>query len=395
MDRSRRLRAALPGLLVAALFAITPLGQVDGQGVPGLGSPTPGRGGTPYAVVPTAPHAPVKTSEFSEAWRAPLSSPLLAPLLGAPGLLVATLDSGALVAVSPQDGHVVWKQDSGNRPAGGAVLSRSNIVLAGQDGQVAGFSLQGAPLWKADLGEPIPHPPTGTADSVLIPLASAKLVALRGDGVEQWRASLSSPASVPPSACRGLVVVGTQSGTVEAFLRDTGERLWIAKTASEVVSPILCYRGGMYFGTADSRMWALRYSGRKMWKYPAGARCEARPFGFQERIYFPSFDNYVYALNARSGNLILRVRLSHRLAHDFLMGEDRVYESPYTSGKLTSLSLPDLVLAGEFPLGLEGDWFTTPPLREGDLLCIGYGRYEGRILALKETLEEPKHKAGG
>lgn len=332
---------------------------------------------------------PVSTSHFTETWRAPLEAPLWGALLASPQEIVATLDNGTVVAISPQDGRILWKQATGGKPLGGSVFLGSGIFQAAADGRVVGWSLSGEPMWTADLKETIARAPAGSAEELFIPLASSKLVSLGVDGRERWRADLQAVPSTPPSPCRGFVVLGTAGGTVEAFARGTGKPLWVAKTGSEVVSPLLCYRGAIYFGTADSRLWALKYSGRKMWRFPAGARCGVRPFGSEGRVYYPSFDNYLYALKAKSGHLILRVRLSHRLSDDVLVGRDRIYLSPYTSARLTSLSLPDLILAGEYRLDLEGDWFTTTPIRIAESLYIGYGRNEGRILALKETLEEP------
>ena len=387
------LRVTLLSLLLlpvaGALLSGPALGQI-GQDSPLQSS---GRRGELFPSPAPAPLRPVKNSRFTEAWRAPLEAPLAGALLGSPQQIVATLDNGTVVALSPQDGTIRWKRDmGGGRPEGGSILVGPGIAQAAGDGRVAGWSLTGDPLWSADLKETISRPPTGSLEEMYIPLASSKLVSLGNDGKERWRADLSAAPSTPAAACRGFVVLGTAGGTVEAFARGTGKPLWVAKTGSEVVSPLLCYRGAIYFGTADSRLWALKYSGRKMWRFPAGARCGVRPFGREGRVYYPSFDNYLYALKANSGHLILRVKLSHRLSDDVLVGRDRIYLSPYTSARLTALSLPDLILAGEYHLDLEGDWFTTTPIRIEETLYVGYGRYDGRILALRETLEEPKEK---
>jgi len=356
---------------------------------PDFASPSHGR----FAPAPPpAPLRPVKTSHFTETWRAPLEAPLAGPLLGSPSQIVATLDNGAMVALSPQDGRILWKQAMGTQPIGGSVFLGQGIAQAASDGHIASWSPTGEPMWSADLKESISRPPTGSPEELYVPLASSKLVSLGADGKERWRVDLQAVPSTPPAACRGFVVLGTAGGTVEAFARGTGKPLWVAKTASEVVSPLLCYRGAIYFGTADNRLWALKYSGAKKWRFPAGARCGVRPFGSDGKVYYPSYDNYLYALKARSGHLILRVRLSHRLSDDVLVGRDRIYLSPYTSARLTALSLPDLILAGEYRLDLEGDWFTTAPIHMAESLFIGYGRDEGRILALKEVLEEPEAK---
>jgi outer membrane protein assembly factor BamB len=379
-------------LLLPATWTLLLPCRTWGQTVEGFPTSPRGRRGELSSTPVTAPLHPVKTSHFTEAWRAPLDAPLSGALLGSSQQIVATLVSGAVVALSPQEGHILWKQELGTTPMGGTLFLGSGIAQAGTDGRISSWSLAGEPMWASDLKEPISRAPTGSLEEMFVPLASSKLVSVGTDGHERWRVDLQAAPSTPPSACRGFVVLGTQGGTVEAFARGTGKPLWVAKTGSEVVSPLLCYRGAIYFGTADSRLWALKYSGRKMWKFPAGARCAARPFGHEGRVYYPSFDNYLYALKADSGHLVLRVRLSHRLSDNVLVGRDRIYLSPYTSARLTSLSLPDLILAGEYRLEMEGDWFTTSPIRIAENLYIGYGRDEGRILALRETQEEPAPK---
>lgn len=340
---------------------------------------------------PPAPIKPIRRSSFQEAWRVPLGSPLSGPLIEAAGGIVVSLESGILAALSREDGRILWKTEPSEKPTGGPVVSGGRLVRAFAKGKIQAVDLQnGEEVWTHDFSEPITHPPAGSLEGAYVSLDSAKLAALDAQGGEKWRAALTSAPSTPPAVCRGFVVVGTEGGTVESFERTSGRPLWIARTGSPVRSSILCSQGALYFGTGDKRLWALSYSGRRKWRFPAGAQCTARPFAQNGRVYFLSFDDYLYALKAKSGNLLLRVRLSHRLSDDAFASGDRLYLSPYTSARLLTLSLPDLMMAGEYRLEMEGDWFTTPPLKMGNLLLLGYGRYEGRVLALKETLEAPE-----
>ncbi len=372
---------------IAAIAVLFPLAlSLRAQGI----DPYTGRerGNTPIEPI-APPIQPVANSRFTDAWRTPLSAPLVGSLREAGGRLVATLQDGGIVALST-DGSQAWRHELGGRPAGGAVIASTGVIIAVlEDGKAFGLDpATGEPRWSLDLAEPVAAPPTGTPDEVFVTLRSSKLVCLGNDGAERWRAPLTSPPSAPAAACRGFAAVGTEGG-IEAFERRSGKPLWVAKTGAAVTSEPLCRRSALFFGTADNRLWALKNSGRKKWNYPAGARCTARPFTFKDRVYFASYDDYLYALKARNGNLLLRVRMSHRLSDDVESAPDRIYLSPYTSGRLAVLSLPDLVLAGEYQLDMEGEWFTTPPLRKEGRVFIGYGREEGRVLALNETLEEP------
>jgi outer membrane protein assembly factor BamB len=327
---------------------------------------------------------------FVEAWRFPLGAPLSGPLLPLDPLVVASVESGGVNALSVSEGRPLWKVDLGKPLRGGPVAFGGRVVQATTSGEIVALdAVSGEPRWRRDLGREIAHGPTATRESLLVPLAAAAVVSLGEDGKERWRVNLRSAPSSPIAACRGFVVVGTEAGTVEAYDRETGRQLWIVQGSSPVRSQPLCRRGLIYFGTADYRFNALRYSGRRKWSYKVGGDVTAAPLLLGNRIYFFSFDNYVYALNARTGSLVLKVRLSHRLSNDALPVSGRLYLSPFTSARLLALGLPDLALAGEYKLDLEGDWFTTPPVRAGGRILIGYGRYEGRILALREEAAPP------
>ncbi len=341
--------------------------------------------GEQAATVTHAPPPPEKRVRFVELWRVPLGSPLSGPLLPLPDQVVASVEAGTVEAVSLADGHPLWKTDLSDKLATGPVAVQGIVVQATLSGRVEALdAAQGARRWAVELQQEVRRQPTSTPDGVLVPLAPGGLVLLDAEGRERWRVNLRGAPSVPVTACHGMVLAGTEAGTVEAFERTSGRRLWTTETGSAVRSPLLCYRGRIYFGTDDNRLRVLRYSGRRKWTYKVGGLITASPFPLGTRIYFPCYDNYFYALKAISGDLLLRVRLTHRLSDNALPGPERVYLSPYTSARLLALTLPELQIVGEYGLDLEGEWFTTPPVRAGDRLLIGYGRYEGRILALRE-----------
>jgi len=330
-----------------------------------------------------------KRVRFLELWRVPLGSPLSGPLLPLEDRVVASVENGAVQAVSLADGGLLWKTELGEKLAGGPVRIPGLVVQVTAFGKVVALDpAGGATRWTAELQQDVRRQPTADQDTLLVPLAAGQIVSLDAEGRERWRVDLRGAPSTPVAACRAMVLVGTEAGTVEAFERRSGRRLWVSEVGSPVRSSLLCFNGTVYFGTEDNRLRTLRTSGRRRWSYKVGGAITALPIPLGRRVYFLSYDNYVYALKARSGHLVLRVRMSHRLSEDVLQDPERLYLSPYTSARLMALTLPDLQLVGEYGLDLEGEWFTTPPVRAGDRLLIGYGRYEGRILALKEEKEK-------
>jgi outer membrane protein assembly factor BamB len=341
-----------------------------------------------FEEIPAPPPSPEQRIRLVEEWRIPLGSPLAGPLLALEDKVVAAVESGMVQAFSAADGHFLWRQDLAEKPAGGPVQVAGSIVQATASGKIVALqTASGETRWTVQAGGAIAVQPTAADDSLLVALSAGKIVALDAGGRERFRVDLRGAPSTPVQACRGLILAGTEAGTVEAFDRQTGRRLWISETGSAVRSPFLCFRGSIYFGTEDNRLRALRYSGRRRWSYKVGGLIRAIPFGLERRVHFLSYDNYVYALKAGSGHLVLRVRMSHRLADEALVIGEKLFLSPYTSGRLIALSLPELQLLGEYRLDLEGEWFTTPPVGAGEKLLVGYGRYEGRILALRQEKE--------
>jgi len=322
-----------------------------------------------------------------EVWRFPLGAPLSGPLLSLGSRVVASVENGGIQALNLPEGQSAWKRDLSEPLAGGPVLFAGLVIQATTSGKIAALEpSSGVPRWTADLGEEIQKAITPTQERLLVALATGRVVSLDSVGNERWRVNLRGPPSTPVAACRGFAVVGTEVGTLEAYDRETGKRLWIFETGTPVRSPLFCRWGSIYFGTADYRFNAIRTNGRRRWSYRVGGEVTAAPFGMAGRIYFLCYDDYLYVLRARSGHLLQRLRMSHRLADDVLQRSDRIYLSAYTSARLMAFSLPDLGLLHEYKLELEGEWFTTPPVWGEDQVLIGYGRYEGRILALKEEV---------
>jgi outer membrane protein assembly factor BamB len=378
------------GLIRALLVLTCAAGPASGRGAQSIQDPLSGKQDPRQVAVPSPqPPAPAeKRIRLLEAWRVPLASPLSGPLLPLGDRVVASAENGAVQAFSPAEGRLLWKAELGEKAAGGPVEIAGQVVQATASGKVVALdAAAGTTLWTTALQQDVQRQIAAASDGILVPLAAGQVVFLDARGQERWRVDLRGAPSTPATVCRDMVMVGTEAGTVEAFDRRSGRRLWLSRVGSPVRSPLLCFDGAVYLGTDDDRLRALKTSGRKRWSYKVGGLIRATPLAVGRRVYFLSYDNYVYVVKAGSGNLIQRVRMSHRLSDDALQDPARLYLSPYTSARLTVLTLPELQQIGEYRLDLDGEWFTTPPVRVGERVLIGYGRYEGRILALKEEAE--------
>jgi hypothetical protein len=179
------------------------------------------------------------------------------------------------------------------------------------------------------------------------------------------------------------VLVGTEHGMVVALDRRDLSVLWRHYARHRVTAPPLHHDGRVYVATADRTVRCLTLrNGRRRWTARTGAIATARPFVRGRYLYVLSYDNDIYVFRAKNGHLVLRARLGHRLDADPALGATHLFVVPYTAGTVVGLSLPGLQTAGRYELGLPGEWFTTAPVLVEGGVAVGYGRTEGRILAL-------------
>ena len=121
-------------------------------------------------------------------------------------------------------------------------------------------------------------------------------------GAKLW--SYTPPATLctsSPAVANGVVYVGSQDGNVYALNASTGAMLWSYTTGGH--RGFLARRGewsGLYW-LDDHNVYALNAStGAKLWSYATGNYCVlSSPAVANGVVYVGSWDNNVYALNAR------------------------------------------------------------------------------------------------
>jgi outer membrane protein assembly factor BamB len=185
--------------------------------------------------------------------------------LGA-GRLFVTTGFGALHALDPASGRVLWTQEF-DAPVDGAptvvgelvyVASRDNRAFAVRvdNGRLA-WQLPGAPTPSSTLGG---AGPAVTDRLAIFPFGSAELVAtLRQGGVRVWSATLAgqrrgrayagfSDITGDPVVDGDRVYAGSPAGRIAALEAASGERIWTAtEGAMSPVWPV----GGSVFAVTD------------------------------------------------------------------------------------------------------------------------------------------------
>ena len=325
-----------------------------------------------------------------------------APLAGDPvlcaGSIVAASRDGDVVAIVPSTGEIRWRASLAEAVTVGPATDGTLVFQVSARGRLRALQgLDGQPAWSIDLPETTAVPIRVIGGRVLVGTVDGVLVSVDArSGRIAARQTLPGRPSTAPEAAPGTLLIGTDHGFVMALDDSTLETRWKHAVGPAVTSPPVFHDGRVYFAAADRTIRCLRFrSGRQRWRARLGAVSTARPIALTPYLYVLCYDNDIYVLNGRNGHQLTRVRLGHRLDSDPLMTEDHLMVVPFTEASVVGLALPKLETVGRYALEAPGEWFTTSPLWIDDQIAVGYGRSEGRILALKVSRQKPEPAGSG
>jgi len=182
------------------------------------------------------------------------------------GRLFVTTGFGALHALDPATGAVIWTQDFDAPVDGAPTVSDGLVYVASRDARAFAvradngrleWQLPGAPSPSSTIGG---AGPTVTDRLAIFPFGSAELVAtLKRGGVRVWSATIAgqrrgrayagfSDITGDPVVDGGVVYAGSPAGRIAALDARSGERIWTAtEGAMSPVWPV----GGSVFSVTD------------------------------------------------------------------------------------------------------------------------------------------------
>ena len=209
------------------------------------------------------------------------------------------LRDGTLSAVRLRDGDIAWniEQAAGFPPAtgGGTVVVANGATLVALQGAT------GERLWSLELASQVSAPPLRGAGWLIAPLEGGELLALESaSGRQIWRRPLGGAVRTQPAFGGNRLFVPIDDGRLAALDVTTGMLLWeqpLAGSPREVL-PL----DAVFVGTTGNYLYRMALSnGRIEWRWRAGGDIIGAPVADEERIYFASLDNMVWALDRDSG----------------------------------------------------------------------------------------------
>jgi outer membrane protein assembly factor BamB len=293
-------------------------------------------------------------------WTVAFESPPAAPAGYDAQAAYVPLKNGELVAVSLDDGDVLWKVPLA---ATGTPTTGDGLVFAAAEGAIHALEQgSGTTVWRVDVAEPLASPLYWDAGWLTASLESGELVAIRAqDGQIVWRQALGSPLSAPSSPFEDRLYVALRDGRVAALDMETGETAWTYPLKEEVTG-LLALEDQLIVGTRANRVHSLRLSsGRIRWSQKAGGDIAGAPAADDDRIYFAAMDNVVRALDRDSGSIEWTRPITSRPAGGPLLTGDVVLV-PLVTTDISAFAVRTGVAA--FTIKAAGELGGVPYLRE-------------------------------
>ena len=136
--------------------------------------------------------------------------------------------------------------------------------------------------------------------------ATISIEALEGQAKWRYKTEDDGTPSSPAIGSDGTVYFGAADSHLYALNPDGSLKWRFATRQAEVSTPAVGSDGTIYFGAYDSIFYALNQDGRLRWRFVAGKEVTGAPaIGSDGTIYFGSRDDHLYALNS---NGVLRWR---------------------------------------------------------------------------------------
>lgn len=283
-----------------------------------------------------------------------------------PDVLLSADVTGDVFALNPQDGHRLWRAETGARIVSGPTVSGALVFVGTLDAEVIALKrADGSQAWRVPVSSEVMAPPVSDGRIVVVRCGDGRVFGLSAEtGIRVW----SFDRAVPPLTLRGLsaplitggaVYVGLDNGRLAALRLETGEVLWEEVVAApagrselerivDVDADPVVTRDGIYavsfggevaaVGLTDGRVawrrpvksysgvalagsilavsdeegvvWALdAQTGAAAWKQDAlKYRKLSPPLAVGEHVVVADFEGYVHWLSPQDGRIVARVR---------------------------------------------------------------------------------------
>jgi outer membrane protein assembly factor BamB len=263
--------------------------------------------------------------------------PKSGPVLDEHSIYMGT-DNDGFVALSQQDGGIIWRKQIGSHPRGKGIfstpaLSHSHVYFGAYDGNVYALEKEtGKVQWIFREADWVGSSPSLAGDANLIFIGlefglfkkMGGIVALDAStGEKKWEARMEEYVHCSPAYSEefGVVAIGDNAGNVYLFNAKTGNLLW-KKTVGGALKASFVFdtqRKNLVFGSFDGNVYIFSLAdGSLRGQYATSDVIWSTPVIDRDRMYFTSLDKHLYCVNLDTGNTEWKFN-----------GYSRIFASPF------------------------------------------------------------------
>lgn len=284
--------------------------------------------GTVYAAGRKGRVVAVDAAEGDRRWRSDLDAPLTGGVgvgAGAGLVLVGTV-TGDLIALHAETGEEAWRARLSSEILAPAAASGDLVVVQTQDAKVYGLAASdGSQRWSFASDLPVltlrgTATPLISDNLVLVGFANGKLAALDAtSGVPRWEARVAMPSGrtelermvdlSSPVLGGDIVYAVAYQGRVGAYTKGSGRELWTRDASSH--QPPAQALNQLYLVDTEDRVVALRATGgQELWvNTDLRKRNLTAPLALGGVVAVADGEGYVHLLSAVDGKLVGRKKV--------------------------------------------------------------------------------------
>jgi outer membrane protein assembly factor BamB len=235
--------------------------------------------------------------------------------------LVFGSDRFGITVLVKQSGQLLWQKRLEDGVAAQPLVHQSNIFVGSESGQLHLFQLEsGLETWSIRLSAPVEGSLLYASERLFVATADEALHAVdpqTGKILWTYRRPAFGGTGIRgghhPAMVAGRIWMGFSDGALVALDPNDGS-VQLEKQFRDnlkfidVDARVVGWKDGVLVATYDGKLRYLRRDGAQLWEFPAGGS-RAALVGDGDKIYFPSSDGNIYAIDGDSGKELWRYSL--------------------------------------------------------------------------------------
>jgi len=237
------------------------------------------------------------------------------PAIANDGTIYISSDSDKLFAVN-SNGTQKWVFTTAgfNIRSTPAIATNGRVYIASDDNKLYALNPDGAIIWSYNLGGDVEGGVTLDTDGTIfvgvdeneVVANTGSVVALNPDGTLKWKSANTGRVLSSPALNNGFVYFGTKdTNKLFALNAATGVEAWSYAAGDIVISsPAIGDDGKIYFGSFDDKLYCLNADGTLNFDLTLSAfNLWSSPAIKNGKLYIGSYDGKLYSINIPSTNL--------------------------------------------------------------------------------------------